>query len=307
MRYIKDIDSGLELFKALGSDLRISLLNLLLKKGSMNMNELANQLNITNGALTSHIKKLEDCGLILITNEGDGHGNQKICTPQLEQMLFVLTPDTVKQNESIAELRVGQYSSFDVYPTCGLSTSSAIIGEVDDPRFFVHQDHFMADILWLGKGFIEYTLPNVLPASQKIDEISISLEISSEAPGSNNIWPSDIYFYLNNTCIGMWTSPGDYADVPGLFTPAWWLPNWNQYGLLKTLTINEKGTFMNEERISEFSTKILAFTDRDRIIFKLGVPSTAKQIGGMTLFGRGFGNYNQDIQFKVRYSPLLED
>ena len=32
------------------------------------MNQLATELNISNGALTGHIKKLEECGLINISN-----------------------------------------------------------------------------------------------------------------------------------------------------------------------------------------------------------------------------------------------
>ena len=44
-------------------------------------------------------------------------------------------------------------------------------------------------------------------------------------------------FTLNNTKVGSWTSPGDFGDVHGMFTPDWWFPNWNQYGLLKMLVI----------------------------------------------------------------------
>ena len=47
----------------------------------------------------------------------------------------------------------------------------------------------------------------------------------------------------NDVCVGTWLSPGDFGDSRGLFTPDWWFPNWNQYGLLKLLVINKKGTF----------------------------------------------------------------
>ena len=60
MLHIKSLDEGLELFKALGSDIRVEIIKILLNENSMNMNELASRLNITNGALTSHIKKLEE-------------------------------------------------------------------------------------------------------------------------------------------------------------------------------------------------------------------------------------------------------
>ncbi|MFR8074792.1 MAG: hypothetical protein ACLU6H_08715 [Lachnospiraceae bacterium] len=142
------------------------------------------------------------------------------------------------------------------------------------------------------------------PITTKIDQISISAELSSEAPGSNENWPSDIHFYLNNTFIGVWTSPGDYADVQGLFTPDWWFANWNQYGLLKTLTINRNGVFMDNERLSNVSIDQLHLDYRDKLFFRMEVPDSAKHIGGLTVFGRGFGNYNQDIEFRIQYSPL---
>ena len=61
MLHIKKIEDGIDLYKALGSDLRIQIIKQLLEKGEMNMNEIAGSLGITNGALTSHIKKLEEC------------------------------------------------------------------------------------------------------------------------------------------------------------------------------------------------------------------------------------------------------
>ena len=41
MLHIKKIEDGIDLYKALGSDLRIQIIKLLLEKGEMNMNEIA--------------------------------------------------------------------------------------------------------------------------------------------------------------------------------------------------------------------------------------------------------------------------
>ena len=90
MLHVKSLDDGLELFKALGSDIRIEIIKILLESHGMNMNELASSLNITNGALTSHIKKLEECGIVTISNESTGHGNQKKCSVHLDKILIDL-------------------------------------------------------------------------------------------------------------------------------------------------------------------------------------------------------------------------
>ena len=56
MIYIKDLMSGLDIFKALSSEIRIQILELLAKNQSLNLNDLANRLNLSNGAITMHIK-----------------------------------------------------------------------------------------------------------------------------------------------------------------------------------------------------------------------------------------------------------
>ena len=81
MLHIKSLDEGLEIFKALGSNVRVEIIKILRENNGMNMNDLATALNITNGALTSHIKKLEECGLISISSESAGHGNQIAGSP----------------------------------------------------------------------------------------------------------------------------------------------------------------------------------------------------------------------------------
>ena len=59
MRYISKFEEELEVFSALGSEVRVSILNLLIKNGRMSMNDLAQALDLSNGALTPHIRKLE--------------------------------------------------------------------------------------------------------------------------------------------------------------------------------------------------------------------------------------------------------
>ena len=304
MLQIKSIDEGLELFKALGSDIRAEIIKILLNEGPLNMNDLAGRLGITNGALTSHIKKLEECGVVTVSSEAPGHGNQKICSVRLDKILIELQNKPQDENIYTTDIKVGLFADYLVYPTCGLANSNRLIGEVDDTRYFAHPDRFEADILWFTKGYVEYLIPNFVPSNQKIDEICISAELSSEAPGVNNVWPSDIYFYLNETLLGTWTSPGDFGDVKGIFTPEWWFPNWNQYGMLKMLVINHKGTFIDGIKISDVTIDQFKLTSKSSLKLKLEVPDHAEHVGGLTIFGKGFGNYNQDINVKLAYSPI---
>lgn len=306
MLHVKNLDEGLEVFKALGSELRINIIKLLQENHEMNMNELATSLGITNGALTSHIKKLEESGIIQVMTERGGHGNQKICKVAVDKIVVDVESEETEEDQNIynTEVKVGHYSDYNVYPTCGLATSKAIVGEVDDPRYFSHPDRINAGILWFTKGYIEYMIPNLLPSATKIDHITVSLEISSEAPGINNDWPSDISIFLNDVKIGTWTSPGDYGDVQGIFTPDWWFPNWNQYGLLKMIVINKKGTFVDGLKISDVTINQFNLDYKSTVRFKFEIEEDAKNIGGITIFGSEFGNYNQDIKVRIAYSPM---
>ena len=306
MLHVKNLDEGLEIFKALGSELRINIIKLLQENHEMNMNELATSLGITNGALTSHIKKLEESGIIQVMTERGSHGNQKVCKVAVDKIVVDVESEENEEDQNIynTEVKVGHYSDYDVYPTCGLATSQAIVGEVDDPRYFSHPDRINAGILWFTKGYIEYMIPNLLPSATKIDRITVSLEISSEAPGINNDWPSDISILLNDVKIGTWTSPGDYGDVQGIFTPDWWFPNWNQYGLLKMIVINKKGTFVDGLKISNVTINEFNLDYKSTVRFKFEIEEDAKNVGGITIFGSEFGNYNQDIKVRIAYSPM---
>ena len=305
MIHITSLDDGLETFKALGSDTRIQILNILLENEQMSMNQLATELNISNGALTGHIKKLEECGLINISNESAGHGNQKMCSVTQDRIIVDIKKPIDYKNVFETEIKVGQFSRHQVWPTCGIATSESLIGEFDDIRYFMDADRFTANILWFTKGYLVYTIRNLIPSKQRLTQLSISAELSSEAPGIDNNWPSDISFYINDTKIGMWTSPGDFGDVHGMFTPQWWPQNWNQYGLLKLLVINDYGTYIDGLKISDVSTLSLHLDYSSDIRLRLAVENDSEHVGGITLYGKSFGNYDQDIRVAINYAPLV--
>lgn len=314
MLHIENLNDGLNLFKALGSDVRLEIVRLLVKQ-PMNMNELASNLHITNGALTTHIKKLEECGVVAVSSDSSGHGNQKICQVVPDKILITVKGAPKPEvNTCSVDLKVGQYCNCQVFPTCGLANANRIIGVVDDSRYFSHPDHFDAEILWFTRGFVEYQVPSFAPPSSHITQVAVSAELSSEAPGVNSQWPSDISFFINGVFVGTWTSPGDFGDVRGIFTPDWWFPNWNQYGLLKVLTVNEQGAFMDGIKISDVRIHDLNLDKKDCFNLRFAVDSQANHVGGLTLFGKFFGNYAQDLQVSLGYvsgfdsspSPLPE-
>ena len=106
MLHITSLDDGIEIFKALGSDVRIQILNILLENSNMSMKDLAARLNITNGALTGHIKKLESCGLITTSAESVVHGNQKICSVHWDRIIIDLEKQVEDENVYNTEVKI---------------------------------------------------------------------------------------------------------------------------------------------------------------------------------------------------------
>lgn len=302
---MKELQSSEEILlfcKALSSDVRLRIVEILGTHGERNLNELAAHLGVTNGAMTAHIRLLSDAGIIMVRHSSGKRGSQKTCSLVNQRYLVNLMNEQQDENSYKAEIPIGQYSAYHVQPTCGIATSSSIIGEVDDSRYFDSPLRVNAGILWFSSGYLEYRLPNYLKAGQELTEIQISFEISSEAPETNNQWPSDIAFSLNGHLLGVWTSPGDFGDTKGMYAPDWWPSYWNQYGLLKLLSVTKDGSFIDGVKISDCTVDDLKIDSRSEMCLRMEVKERDGRPGGMSLFGRHFGNYNQDIVARICYT-----
>lgn len=281
------------------SDTRVRIIEMLNSK-PMNIKDMAGELGLSSAIVTKHIQKLEEAGIVRCENMTGKRGMQKVCHLSMEQVTLQLRVKTVSPKHSVLSIPVGQYSSFQVDPTCGLASRERLIGIMDDPRYFADPEHTKASLLWFGSGWVEYRIPNYLLSNQQAKSLAISLEICSEAPGYREDWPSDIFFSLNGVEVGKWTCPGDFGKTKGNYTPEWWSLG-TEYGLLKTLLVNQEGSFIDGVRISGKTIGDLSIAYGNEILFRLAAPENAPNPGGMTLLGKGFGNYDQDIQVVIEY------
>lgn len=291
----------LPIYEALASGVRLKIINLLSKK-SMNLKEIAAETGLSSAIITMHIKKLEKAELISTERIHQNGAVHKLCTLTMDSLEIPFPKGRDKRNYVHEfSLPVGHYTDFDISPTCGLATTDKLIGYFDDPKSFLIPERVNAKILWFTKGFMEYKIPNNLLSTENPISLEISMEIGSEAPGVNSNWPSDISFIINGINVGTWTSPGDFGDIKGRYTPGWWHKGVNQYGLLKLLKIDDTGTYMDGEKISTIVLDKIHIR-KPQWTLRFEVSDTSKNIGGLTLFGSGFGNYDQDIQFRLYYN-----
>ncbi|MBO5197130.1 MAG: winged helix-turn-helix transcriptional regulator [Lachnospiraceae bacterium] len=295
----------LEFGKAISSPIRVKIIKLLSENDGKNFNELAEQLNITGSAITAHINQLEKAGILRVESTSGRHGMQKQCYINESRFLIDFIEEKRRRNTFHAEIPIGSYCSYQAKSTCGLATVEKNIGHYDDPRYFDDPEHIYAGILWLTEGYVEYRLPNYMDADQVLEELQITQELSSEAPGFCEKWPSEIFFSINGTPIGSFICPGDFGLKTGLYSPDWWVYGKNQYGMLKALIINRTGCYLDGQKINNLTIDDLAITQGSEIHYRISAPDTGGECGGLTLYGKGFGNYNQSIKVQMKLAEKV--
>jgi len=296
-------ENFIEVAKALGSSTRINILKLLSTGVSLNVNEIAGKLNLPLSTASVNIQILEDAGLIISIYQPGIRGSMRLCSIKYESIVFHMLDDTHYNGDNVyaIEIPVGAYFDCKVYPTCGLASTKNFISKDDDIHTFYSPNRFDAALIWFYKGYIEYRFPLSDVSKRNINRIKISLELCSEAPNYRMDWPSDIYFELNQKHVTTWTSTGDFGGRRGKHTPNWWSINSTQYGLLKVLEINNEGSFLDYKKVSNITLNELLKENIDFLSFKLGIKNDSKNIGGINIFGKGFGDYDQDIKLEIYY------
>lgn len=296
------LDDYIEIARALSTQLRIDMFRELLK-GPLNVAEIAERFDLPVSTAAVNVKKLEDAGLIITDMVPGTRGTQKLCAAVISRIVLEAGDATVKRDANCIEITmpVGQFVDCSVTPTCGIVSSTGIIGEYDHPASFYEPERSQAQLLWFKSGFIEYRFPNRIPANAALQSLELTMEVCSEAPLYNHDWPSDITIWINGIEVGTWTSPGDFGGERGYLTPDWWGVQHTQYGLLKTWRVAENGAFIDGRQISAVTLADLSINKAPYIPVRIGVKPGAVNEGGINLFGRGFGNYETDLLMRIGY------
>ncbi|MBB6733977.1 helix-turn-helix domain-containing protein [Cohnella sp. CBP 2801] len=289
---------------ALSTELRLSMMKLLNAR-RMNVAELAEALNIPVSTAASNVKVLEQAGLIETELLPATRGAMKVCSRTFDDIRIALNEPGPRaldgERRYEIEMPIGSFVSCEAAPTCGMVGEEGRIIAEDVPAAFFHPNRLQAQLIWLRKGYLEYRFPLEIPAGTRIRRIEFSMEICSEAPNYDNDWPSDITLWINDAEIGTWTSPGDFGGRRGRLNPAWWPDTGTQYGMLKTWAVDANRSTMDHEEISAVGLSRLDLPGRAFVDMRIGVKEDAVFKGGLNLFGRRFGNFEQDIVMRIDY------
>ena len=291
-----------EVLRGLASTVRVQILKLLHKRAGVNVNDIAEALSLPQSTVSSNLQILEESGLIRTETQKGRKGNQKVCFSTFDEILVMFRDDVADGSADAYQVAmpIGLYTRHEVSAPCGLCSPEGIIGLLDVPGTFLNPDRMNAGLMWFTRGFVEYQFPNnARLMGREVTALEMSVELSSEVPGTMSDWPSDITVAINGLEIGAWTSPGDFGDKRGVYTPDWWKLKGSQYGMLKTWRVTPEGSFVDGVKISAISLRDLDISAHHSIRLKIEVKSDARHPGGVNIFGRGFGNYDQDIVLSV--------
>jgi len=274
-----------------------------LKEGKLNVGEIARSLSIPQSTAVVSIKVLKAAGLVDIEMAPGRKGSQKICSLPYDEVVIQLPSMNREVDDRTVEVQmpVGLYTDFEVSPPCGLCSREKIIGFLDVPSSFLSPERSTAELVWFEKGFLEYKFPNNMPKGEELKSLGVVMEVCSEVPGTSKQWPSDITIWINGVEVGTWTSPGDFGDKRGKLTPAWWKLAGSQYGLLKSWNVTNNGSFIDGIEFSNVKLKDLEIHDHTSVKVRIGIKEGSKNVGGINVFGKGFGNYAQDILLRMEF------
>jgi len=292
-----------EVARALSNTQRLQILNVL-KDTVLNIQEIARTLGIPLSTTAQHIKILEDAELVVTETRPGAHGSMRLCTCNMHSFtLQTYEADRTSNEKTIAmEMGVGQYYSCEVSAPCGLADGSGTIDGFDSLRAFYFPQRSAAQLLWFHQGYVEYRFPNICNPFLTLQEISFSMELCSEAPGHQEIWPSDITVSVNGHELTTYTSPGDFGNRRGNITPDIWPNGSTQYGLLKLFAVRADGVYLDGHSAgSHVTLDDLKIGDGNFITLRVEIKKDARNVGGVNLFGETYGDHPQGILMRLTY------
>lgn len=280
------------------------------------INQIAWKLNIPVSTASFHVKVLVEAGLLQYSETPNKRGNEK--TVSLGAYLFTLflgaptRPDHPVRKVEVVDIPIGSYTDHSVSPTCGILSEDGIFLVSDTPAVFYSPMRFTAGLIWLKKGYLEYTVPmldyigsqdkqTVYRNKNHITSLCFQFEICSETVLYNHDYKSDVTFSVNGIEACTFTTSGDFGERRGRLNPDRLTDSFTQYGMLETVDIRFDGTYLNEKRVSDVCIGDLRLSEQDTLTFRIQVKDDAKHVGGFNLFGKSFGDHAQDIRLSITY------
>ena len=299
-----DIPKIAALCDALGSEARLKILRCLQSPPYIfTVTQLVKTLNIPTTTLLFHLEKMQTADLVNISYKSSTHGTHRLIARKLhgaDLRFYYVQQQNVKSVSSFVQtIGVGQFNDF-IGTSFNFCTADSHYTSLSDNCYL--PERFNAQLVYTPNGQITYRFSNQTAKLYAVKELALTLELCSEAPYFDNNYLSDITFWINGKELTTYTCPGDFGDHRGLLNPDWWSSVNTQYGILLTLTVNEKGVYLNGAKTpSKITLNDLEREKGNKIEVRLGNKPTAVNLGGFNIFGKQFGDHPQDVTLIMTY------
>ena len=250
-----------------------------------------------------HVKIDYEAGLVYVMFKPSPKGHIKYCSQAILEFAVSLEPVGTSQEKKgyTVEMPIGMFSRCQIKAPCGMTGVEEYVESFDDPNVFFSPKRVQAECIWFDQGFISYNFPTDFPRDCRYSQITFSFEVCSETMYYNNEWESDITVCINQREILTFTSAGDFGGRRGKYTPLYWPVTSTQFGVLKRITVDEKGVWEDQVLVSDkVRFQNLKIGEDSTIRLDIGVKEDAVHRGGVNLFGRSFGDYPQAIVMSLK-------
>lgn len=299
---INDEEKLPDIIQALNASVRRKMMSLL-SRSSYSIADLAKKLKLPISTVSFHVNILRKAGFVSVTVKRNSRGNAKIISRQIDRFSLGFLLDTQTKSKTFSvEIPLGSFCDAQIEAGCGMANTNSIIIADDTPGVFFSPERHSAQIIWFAKGYLEYRIPNYMMRDKKVNAVTFSMELCSEAPNYRNDWESDITFWVNGEEVATYLSPGDFGGRRGRLNPAWWSDFSTQYGIIKTIRITGECVYLDETAVSTQTISKLKLQEGDYITLRIGIKKDAHRQGGLNLFGEKFGDYAQGLVFTVDYN-----
>src|SRR5690606_11784700 len=120
------------------SDIRIAIVKLLNQR-KLNIVDIAKELDLPVSTVASNIRILERSGIISTDAQPGKRGTMKVCSRNFDDIRLRLNETIYYKNTKNCyqiEMPIGQYTNYDISPTCGIINNDGVIRPIDEPSMF---------------------------------------------------------------------------------------------------------------------------------------------------------------------------
>ena len=299
-----DPEQSIEVVRGLASPIRLRVLKLLNIQGPMNVNAISEALGLPQSTIATNIQVLE--------LGPDPHADRQGHEGPSEDLLRGLRGDRHQlRPHAEGDDRQSDHRGGDAArPLHELQRQRALRPVLDrgdhrpprraGPLPRSRADEGGADLVRARLCRVQVPQQRQDPAIPRSSVSRSPSSCSSEVPGTASDWPSDITVWVNDVRIGTWTSPGDFGDKRGALTPA--------LVEARGLAVRQAQDLVRVSSAAPTSTApgcrgsrspISTWPSTTRSASGSACEENTRHPGGINIFGRGFGNHDQDIVLRL--------